>query len=145
MLHILGQRKFGKLSSKWQTVQDAQLFRDISIAICCAITLSLILAVTMIPVISYKLKLLQKNDDKKIWKFQTPNFLKKVSLNFLYNFYKYLGWVLQTKKRAFFSVLGIILFTLIGIILLAPKLEYLPEGNTNGELYKYKTMYLDIP
>ena len=112
-------------------VEAGQLFRDISIAICCAITLSLILAVTMIPVISYKLKLLQKNDDKKIWKFQTPNFLKKVSLNFLYNFYKYLGWVLQTKKRAFFSVLGIILFTLIGIILLAPKLEYLPEGNKN--------------
>ena len=46
-------------------VEAGQLFRDISIAICCAITLSLILAVTMIPVISYKLKLLQKNDDKK--------------------------------------------------------------------------------
>ena len=112
-------------------VEAGQLFRDISIAICCAITLSLILAVTLIPVISNKFKLLQKSDGKKIRKFQTPNFLKKIALKFLYNFYKYLAWVLQSRKRAFFSVSGIILVTLIGIILLTPKLEYLPEGNKN--------------
>ena len=72
-------------------VEAGQLFRDISIAICCAITLSLILAVTMIPVISYKLKLLQKNDDKKIWKFQTPNFLKTTKIIFFQNVFLSVG------------------------------------------------------
>ena len=46
-------------------VEAGQLFRDISVAICVAITLSLILAITLIPVISSKLQLLQTDNKKK--------------------------------------------------------------------------------
>ena len=112
-------------------VEAGQLFRDISVAICVAISLSLVLAITLIPVISSKLKLLQTDNQKKIWKFNNPKILNYFALNFLYKFYKYLDWVLPSKKRASITISTIILITIFGIFFLAPKLEYLPEGNKN--------------
>ena len=112
-------------------VEAGQLFRDISVAICVAISLSLVLAITLIPVISSKLKLLQTDNKKKIWKFNNPKILNYFALNFLYKFYKYLAWVLPSKKRASITISSIILITIFGIFFLAPKLEYLPEGNKN--------------
>jgi len=112
-------------------VEAGQLFRDISVAICVAISLSLVLAITLIPVISCKLKLLQTDNKKKIWKFNNPKILNYFALNFLYKFYKYLAWVLPSKKRASITISTIILITIFGIFFLAPKLEYLPEGNKN--------------
>jgi len=112
-------------------VEAGQLFRDISVAICVAISLSLVLAITLIPVISNKLKLLQTDSKKKIWKFNNPRILNIIALNFLYKFYKYLAWVLPSKKRATITITTIILVTIFGIFFLKPKLEYLPEGNKN--------------
>ncbi len=112
-------------------VEAGQLFRDISVAICVAITLSLILAITLIPVISSKLQLLQTDNKKKIWKFNNPKILERISLNFLYKFYQYLSWVLPSKKRASITISTIILVTFFGFFFLKPKLEYLPEGNKN--------------
>ena len=112
-------------------VEAGQLFRDISVAICVAITLSLILAITLIPVISNKLKLLQTDNTKKVWKFNNPKILNSIALNFLYKFYKYLAWVLPSKKRATITITTIFLVTIFGIFFLKPKLEYLPEGNKN--------------
>ena len=112
-------------------VEAGQLFRDISVAICVAISLSLVLAITLVPVISNRLKLLQTDKEKKIWKFNNPRILNSLALNFLYKFYKYLAWVLPSKKRASITISTIILITIFGIFFLAPKLEYLPEGNKN--------------
>ncbi|PPR35670.1 MAG: Multidrug resistance protein MdtC [Alphaproteobacteria bacterium MarineAlpha6_Bin3] len=112
-------------------VEAGQLFRDISVAICVAISLSLVLAITLIPVISSKLQLLQTDNKKKIWKFNNPKILEKFALNFLYKFYKYLAWVLPSKKRASTTIFTIVLVTIFGIFFLKPKLEYLPEGNKN--------------
>ena len=112
-------------------VEAGQLFRDISVAICVAISLSLVLAITLVPVISNRLKLLQTDNKKKIWKFNNPRILNSLALNFLYKFYKYLAWVLPSKKRASITISTIILITIFGIFFLAPKLEYLPEGNKN--------------
>ena len=112
-------------------VEAGQLFRDISVAICVAISLSLVLAITLIPVISNKLKLLQTDSKKKIWKFNNPKILNFIALNFLYKFYKYLAWMLPSKKRATITITTIILVTIFGIFFLKPKLEYLPEGNKN--------------
>ena len=112
-------------------VEAGQLFRDISVAICVAISLSLVLATTLIPVISSKLQLLQTDNKKKIWKFNNPKILEKLALNFLYRFYKYLAWILPSKRRASVTISTIILISIIGIFFLKPKLEYLPEGNKN--------------
>ena len=112
-------------------VEAGQLFRDISVAICVAISLSLLLAITLIPVISNKLKLLQTDNKKKIWKFNNPKILNSIALNFLYKFYKYLAWVLPSKKKATITITTIILITIFGFFFLKPKLEYLPEGNKN--------------
>ena len=112
-------------------VEAGQLFRDISVAICVAISLSLVLAITLIPVISSKLQLLQTDNQKKIWRFNNPEILKRFALNFLYKFYKYLAWVLPSKKRASITISTVVLITIIGIFFLKPKLEYLPEGNKN--------------
>ena len=112
-------------------VEAGQLFRDISVAICVAITLSLFLAITLIPVISNKLKLLETNNKKKIWKFNNPKILNFLALKFLYRFYKYLEWVLPSKKKASITIIAIFSITILGIFFLKPKLEYLPEGNKN--------------
>ena len=112
-------------------VEAGQLFRDISVAICVAISLSFVLAITLIPVISSKFKLLQTDNKKKIWRFNNPKILNTFALNFLYKFYQYLAWVLPSKKKASITILTIVLITIFGIFFLAPKLEYLPEGNKN--------------
>ena len=85
----------------------------------------------LIPVISSKLQLLQTDNKKKIWKFNNPKILERISLNFLYKFYQYLSWVLPSKKRASITISTIILVTFFGFFFLKPKLEYLPEGNKN--------------
>ena len=42
-----------------------------------------------------------------------------------------MAWVLPSKKKASITILTIVLITIFGIFFLAPKLEYLPEGNKN--------------
>ena len=42
-----------------------------------------------------------------------------------------MAWVLPSKKKASITISTIVLITIFGIFFLAPKLEYLPEGNKN--------------
>ncbi len=108
-------------------LEIGQLFRDIAVAISVAVTLSLIIAVTLIPALSNKL--LKKNPFNK-----TTHYFSFVS-----NFATYLVTKIETftravvenKKLAISVVFALSFFTITISALFLPKLEYLPEGNRN--------------
>ena len=115
------------------TIQDSagQLFRDISLAIMAAVSISFIVSVLVIPVAGAHL--LRARSESKQVQIKNP-ILNKLSAraekvpsqigNFVY---KISG---STKKRL--TVIGsFAVVTLVGIAILIPPMDYLPKGNRN--------------
>ncbi|MFQ5732006.1 MAG: efflux RND transporter permease subunit [Planctomycetaceae bacterium] len=109
--------------------QAGQLFRDIAIAISCAVGLSLVVSITVIPTAAKRI--LRKRD-------HTPGVLKTTGVS--------LGrWIndgiagsirkLQTMPYnlpiRLLIVVGFVAASILGAWTLAPKTEYLPDGNRN--------------
>ncbi len=134
--------------------QAGQLFRDIAIAISCAVGLSLIVSITVIPTAARRI--LKKHDKNNSppkkhesnhshengqaprisWKarfksgFGLVSFGRKMTDLFASAIYR-----LQTMPGSLAIRLGIVVFFVVGSILgaywLAPQTEYLPDGNRN--------------
>jgi HAE1 family hydrophobic/amphiphilic exporter-1 len=111
----------------FQQGQAGQLFRDIAIAISCAVGLSLIVSITVIPTAAMR-----------ILKPNSGGFDDSAStgwLSVIVNWFS--GWLdyLLRMPGSFVIRLGITAFFVVGSIfgawLLLPKAEYLPEGNRN--------------
>jgi hydrophobic/amphiphilic exporter-1 (mainly G- bacteria), HAE1 family len=97
--------------------QVGQLFRDIAIAIMVSVSLSYIIAITLIP--SAAALLLKSGKQKKKKKKKTPLFQKML--------YAINGSVIGRLA----IVLIFVAITVIGIYKLVPPLDYLPAGNRN--------------
>jgi HAE1 family hydrophobic/amphiphilic exporter-1 len=107
--------------------EAGQLFRDIAIAVSCAVSLSLFVSVSVIPMLSDKLfGFIEK---KKAGKEKTAlTALGGGIVNFI------MGLVNLTLKNAGTRIFTVVLLTALSIIsawLLVPKMEYLPQGNRN--------------
>lgn len=111
--------------------QAGQLFRDIAIAISCAVGLSLLVSITVIPAAS-----------QRILKAHAPNRsqdAKKKSRRGLFEwlvgqFADWMNWVLTVPGGLFLRMGIVIVFigaSLLVSWLLLPKTEYLPDGNRN--------------
>ncbi len=107
--------------------EAGQLFRDIAIAVTCAVTLSLFVSISVIPMLSEKLFSLSKRK-------QLPS--KGNSITALGN--RLVGIIMSvvnavTKNTAtrIVTVLLLISFAIVTTKLLLPKREYLPQGNRN--------------
>ncbi|MCR4321781.1 MAG: efflux RND transporter permease subunit, partial [Candidatus Brocadiaceae bacterium] len=128
--------------------EAGQLFRDIAIAITFAITLSLFVSVSVIPVLSHQLfRLQEKNQSSKmnagIRAFQGAKAWGKSRMgafnNILLNAGKgFSNIIMNTVQLAIKNwktrIITIALLTLMSvaaIFLLFPKMEYLPHGNRN--------------
>lgn len=126
--------------------EAGQLFRDIAIAISCAVGLSLIVAMTVIPSLSAKIlgrvdpkppepDSLDRDDDdepaprehgfKALWGFAVvAGSLRDRVANLVY-------WLCGSTPRRLAVVVGFTAAAVLGALLLAPKAEYLPLGNQN--------------
>jgi HAE1 family hydrophobic/amphiphilic exporter-1 len=108
--------------------EAGQLFRDIAIAVTCAVALSLFVSVSVIPMFSSKLyELLQRKKHRKrsfsiigklgTWMADAMMWLVKLATA---------HWLLRVITVVCFSSISI-----IGAWYLMPKMEYLPQGNRN--------------
>jgi len=106
--------------------EAGQLFRDIAIAVTCAILLSLFVAVSVIPMFSSKLFGFRKNRDTV--KSSRRRGMGVVVVNGI------MGMVGLATRNWLTRIITITLLTLFSVssaLLLTPKMEYLPQGNRN--------------
>ena len=107
--------------------EAGQLFRDIAIAVSCAVTLSLFVSVSVIPMLSDKV--LSIIGEKKVVKKKTAltslgGGLANVIMNLV-------NLTLKTPGTRIFTVVLLTSLSIISAWLLVPKMEYLPQGNRN--------------
>ncbi len=109
-------------------LEVGQLFRDIAVAISVAVTLSLVVAVTVIPALSSRL--LQKPIAENVSRTRIP-LVDSSAAVFGNAIVSLTRFVVGSRALSFLVV--VVLCTLAGAVTYRylPKLEYLPEGNRN--------------
>lgn len=106
--------------------EAGQLFRDIAIAVVAAVSLSLFVSVSVIPMFSYKLYRTKKTSGKKNLAF-LDSFGQKISNTLMALVTLAISnWL--TRLATLSLLIGI---ALASVFLLTPKMEYLPQGNRN--------------
>jgi hydrophobic/amphiphilic exporter-1 (mainly G- bacteria), HAE1 family len=124
---------------------SGQLFRDIAIAVSCAVGLSMLISFTMIPMASARLFHSSARGDEgensgdertgaghaghhSNWLVDAINFLAS---SFTAAITHANRWILRSSVRSIGLVTAMVLFTIAVSYQLWPKLEYLPSGNRN--------------
>jgi HAE1 family hydrophobic/amphiphilic exporter-1 len=114
--------------------EAGQLFRDIALAISCAVGLSLIVSITVIPSLSAKILGSAKPEEagesrgksyKNLWGLvsQAQGVNKRIG--------DAVHWITETTRRRLAVVVGLTLAAILLSLVLAPPAEYLPTGNQN--------------
>jgi len=110
--------------------ETGQLFRDIAIAISVAVLLSLIVALTVVPMFSARILSLRERGPFR--SLQTSlSFLDRFGSAFVSGIGGLLAWLNQSTLRRLAVVTGIVLGSLAMAYGFAPPLDYLPQGNRN--------------
>jgi len=106
--------------------EAGQLFRDIAIAVVGAVSLSLIVSMTVIPMFSYKLFSVasRKREKREGVLGQTGNKLASLLMNIVAHATK--NWMTRLG-----TVVLLILLAVGSVVLLMPQTDYLPQGNRN--------------
>ena len=106
--------------------EAGQLFRDIAIAVVAAVSLSLFVSVSVIPMFSYRLFRAKKSGSKKQLPF-LDDLARKLSGGLMA-----LVTLAIRDWRTRLATLAILIGVAVGsVYLLTPKMEYLPQGNRN--------------
>jgi len=110
--------------------EAGQLFRDIALAITFSEIISLVVSVTVIPMLSNKLLSYSLKKNKGIAKGKGG-----ISASFggwLVNAYMGLvGWVIKTPLTRIVTIFSLLILAGGSVFFLMPKMEYLPQGNRN--------------
>ncbi|MEA3435226.1 MAG: efflux RND transporter permease subunit [Thermodesulfobacteriota bacterium] len=107
--------------------EAGQLFRDIAIAISSAVVLSLIISITAIPTLSAKI--LGKVKQKSTFKQKQMNKVYSFTKWFVDSVAKFIYWMCGRVSTRVGIVVLMTSFAIAFAWALAPKTEYLPEGN----------------
>ena len=109
--------------------EAGQLFRDIAIAICCAVGLSLLVSVFFIPMVSSHLHKVEKETKSRI-----RAIFKKIydpAIDFKEGICSFITWINTSYGRRIGVVVGLTTLSIIISILFRPPMTYLPAGNQN--------------
>jgi len=105
--------------------EAGQLFSDIAIAISASVSLSMIVAITVIPSLSAKiLGGGKKSSGKGVGATRAASFLTTKTADFVY-------WICGSLWRRSIVAVGFTAAAVIGALNLIPQVEYLPAGNAN--------------
>ncbi len=107
--------------------EAGQLFRDIAIAVSCAVTLSLFVSVLAIPMFSEKL--FSTIGRKKIEKKETA--ATSFGSNIVNSVMKLVGIATGSSISRITTIVLLTTISIASVFLLLPKSEYLPQGNRN--------------
>ncbi|MBI5756108.1 MAG: efflux RND transporter permease subunit [Nitrospirae bacterium] len=103
-----------------------QLFKDIAIAVTFSIVLSLIVSVSVIPMLSKQLFTLGGERIPVGW-----NLLTDLGNRLMNAMMRLLNLAIRTKMSRLVTILLLTSFSVLSSFLLFPKMEYLPQGNRN--------------
>jgi HAE1 family hydrophobic/amphiphilic exporter-1 len=106
--------------------EAGQLFKDIAIAVSCAVTFSLFVSVTVIPMFSHKLFSVSRGKASSRW-----DFISAIGHRLVTILMKLVSWVLRDWRTSLLTVSGLVALSIVATLLLIPKMEYLPQGNRN--------------
>jgi len=109
--------------------EAGQLFRDIAIAVSCAVTLSLIVSVTVIPMFSKKLYALRMGKGDRGATGMLKGVLGRVGAMLSAAFMGVLGLVMRNVVTRIAAIVMLSAGAAIIAYLMLPKMEYLPQGN----------------
>ena len=116
--------------------EAGQLFRDIAIAISTAVALSLIVSVTVVPMLSARLLVLSPeahntHTRRSFWRILNRLPLDEYGGAFVEALVGWLNWLRQGFGRRIVVALTIILAAVSLSYLFMPPIDYLPQGNRN--------------
>ena len=106
--------------------EAGQLFRDIAIAVTCAVTLSLFVSVTVIPMFS---RVLFRLSNKKVKMGKGP--VVKLGRGLQNGIMKLVELAIRNWGTRLLTILSLFALALLTAAILLPKMEYLPQGNRN--------------
>ncbi len=106
--------------------EAGQLFRDIAIAVSCAIILSLFVAASVIPMFSNKLFSLRKNHNTVKTDRRTG-----IGFSLTDGIMSLVGLATRNWITRIATVTLLTIFSISSAVFLTPKMEYLPQGNRN--------------
>ena len=110
--------------------EAGQLFRDIAIAISFAVALSLLVALTVIPMLSARLLAVNRRGGPR-WLARPAAALDRFGAGVVAAVVGLLAWLRRGLLRRLAAATGIVALALAGSYLLAPPIDYLPQGNRN--------------
>ena len=110
-------------------LQAGQLFRDIAVAISVSVLLSLIVSVTVIPVLAKTM--LARGEELKSYKRYRIPIIDPLATAFVNSVLGLIDKIISSKPLALLLVVIICGTTGFGTIYMLPKLDYLPDGNRN--------------
>lgn len=113
--------------------ETGQLFKDIAIAVIAAITFSLFVSISVIPMFWTQLiKMSPKGHKKTEEILQKPDsFLITMAKKISGMFMSGVTWSLKRRVNQFIMIVLMGSISVISIVMLFPKMEYLPQGNQN--------------
>jgi len=105
--------------------EAGQLFRDIAIAVTCAIVLSLFVSISVIPSYANMLFSLRKEHNHK------KSRISRTGTSISNGIMKLVSCSLKNRATRLSTIAVLAIFSILTAYLLAPKMEYLPQGNRN--------------
>jgi HAE1 family hydrophobic/amphiphilic exporter-1 len=107
--------------------EAGQLFRDIAVAIAAAVLLSLIVSVTVVPMLSARLLTTRR----RRWFPRLDAFLDGIGGGFVGAVIRLLDWLRRGVWRRVVTATAIVVGSIAAVYLFAPPMDYLPQGNRN--------------
>ncbi len=111
-------------------LEVGQLFRDIAVAICVAVMLSLLVSITVIPALSRKILKSSGDDSQSLVRLRIP-VIDDIAASFVRFIIWFTSLMIQRRMLAFVWVAAVATTTALLAARFLPNLEYLPEGNNN--------------
>jgi HAE1 family hydrophobic/amphiphilic exporter-1 len=109
--------------------EAGQLFKDIAIAVTAAVSFSLFVSISVIPMLWNQLMLFSSHDTHQFKEKESTlvTFGHKINDKIM----SLVHWALKSRSHQIMTVLGLVLFSASSVWTLFPKMEYLPQGNRN--------------
>ena len=105
--------------------EAGQLFKDIAIAVVAAVTFSLFVSISVIPMLWKKFASISGKEPRG--ESNLTNFGNKIVKTFM----RFVNWSLKSVMTKVITILSLALFSVLTIWALFPKMDYLPQGNKN--------------
>ncbi len=110
--------------------EAGQLFRDIALAITFSVALSLVVSVTVIPMLSNKLMALAQKREAG-GRIRRGYFLTSLGEGVVGAYMSLVGWAIKTPLTRLLTIFTLLVLAGGSVFFLMPKMEYLPQGNRN--------------